>query len=118
MKKLIIACAATLGLAACQTVETPMPVLAPVVVPKAQPVKTRDVKWKVYNAKSLEKLLADAKANGTEKTLSLVTLTPQGYQNVQYNMAELERYVREQKEIVVFLETTLNDRSTLGQNVQ
>lgn len=113
MKNIALIAVATLGLAACQTTQTPMPTFAPVVAPKAQPVKLRDVKWKVYNAKGLEKLLAESKANGTEGSLVVMALTPQGYQNLNYNTAELERYIREQKEAVFFLETTLNERSNL-----
>jgi hypothetical protein len=111
MNKLILALILTLSVAGCQTAEQAAPPqLAAVPVPKPAPVTMRDVKWKVYNVKELEKLIAQAKKNGTDKQLALVTLTPKGYENLSMNLSELERFIREQKEVVVFLKDVVDSR--------
>jgi hypothetical protein len=111
MNKLILSLLLALSVAGCQTAEqSGPPQLAAVPVPKAQPVVMRDVHWKVYNVKELEALIAKAKKNGTDKQLALVTLTPKGYENLSMNLSELERYIREQKEVIVYLKDIVDSR--------
>jgi len=99
-------------LAACQTTgPTPVVVEYPrVAVPSAHPVHMREVIWKVYNADELEKLVEELKQNPDEEFV-LIALTPKGYENLSTNIIELERYIKDQKEIIAFLKKTLDNRS-------
>ncbi|RYD85370.1 MAG: hypothetical protein EOP84_02675 [Verrucomicrobiaceae bacterium] len=119
MKQLMIVAACAVALGACQTKNSaPMPQLSAVQAPKPRPVKLRDVKWKVYNAAQLQKLIDDAKKNGTEKQVVLVALSPDGYENLSYNMLELERFIKDQKASLVYLQDTINGRAELGVKVK
>jgi hypothetical protein len=110
--KPILAMLLALSVAGCQNSQQVAPMqLAAVPVPTPQPVVMRDVKFKVYNVKELEKLIATAKKNGTDKQLSVIAMTPKGYQNLALNLNELERYIREQKEVVVYLKNVSDSRS-------
>lgn len=112
MKKLIAAAVLALGLAGCQhDAPTIRPELAPVPMPKIQSVKPREVQWKVYTAKDLRKLAADMEKPGHDQTI--IALTPQGYKNLSYNMTELERYMREQKEALLFMKSIADERGRL-----
>lgn len=116
MNRMIVAGLFALALAGCQTTSqnAPLPELAAVPVPTPAPVVMRDVQWKVYNAKELRRLAADLEKSGKDTTL--IALTPQGYQNLSTNMSELERFIREQKEVIVFLKKTADGRGKLGSN--
>ncbi|RYD61360.1 MAG: hypothetical protein EOP84_35830 [Verrucomicrobiaceae bacterium] len=117
MKKIILAALLALSVAGCQHGEQQVgpPQLAAVPVPTPQPVSMRDVNFKVYNTKELEKLIATAKKNGTDKQLTVIALTPKGYENMSLNLNELERYIREQKEVIVYLKNVVDSR---GSNVR
>lgn len=117
MKKILALGLLTLSLAGCQTAQqATMPTLAAVPVPTPQPVTMRDVKWKVYNVRELEALIAQQKKAGTDKAFVMMAVTPQGYQNMALNLTELERYIREQKEVIVFLKNVADGRGKLGQS--
>lgn len=73
----------------------------PIIIhpPPPPAVVMRDVEWTVYNRERLEELLENA-APGEE--IVLITLTPRGYENLSLNIADVLRYVREQKEIILY----------------
>lgn len=106
------------ALGGCQTAAPDRPSVAlieparpaPVPVPTVAPVTMRDVTWKVYNVAQLEALIAEQKRKG-DTTFVLMALTPKGYQNLSLNLSDLERYIREQKQVTLYLKKTLNDRS-------
>jgi hypothetical protein len=101
-------------LAGCNTTSGSRPIavnLAAPSVPDAQPVTMRPVKWKVYNASDLRKLAA---ANTASKGVVLIALTPKGYQDLSANLVEIERYMREQGEIVVTYKKILKGREQAG----
>lgn len=118
MKKLLVVlCLVPLG--ACVSpksqLSASLPNLGAVDVPQPQPTKLRPVRFRVYNTGDLERLVAEQKTKGTRK-LTLITLTGKGYQNLSFNLLELERYIREQKEVISYLQTIVNERGTLGTN--
>ena len=108
MKILIVALAGFL--AACTTTQVPVnqPLIAP-PIPTPTPVVMKDVQWKVYNREALIKLVEEMKAN-PGKQVVIFALTPKGYENLSSNMIELERYIKEQKEVTLFLKNTLDGR--------
>ncbi len=113
MKKILILAALGLALAGCQTAESPRPVLSEITAPQPQPITTRPVAWKVYTAKDIQKLAADMKAGKGQDTV-IIGLAPKGYQNLSHNMNEIERYVREQKEVIIFYKNIADERGDLG----
>ncbi len=108
MKILIVALAGFL--AACTTTQVPVnqPLIAP-PIPQATPVVLKDVQWKVYNRDALIELVEQLKKDGN-KSIVIFALTPKGYENLSSNMIELERYIKEQKEVTLFLKNTLDGR--------
>ncbi|RYF04444.1 MAG: hypothetical protein EOO77_29645 [Oxalobacteraceae bacterium] len=116
MKQILILSLLGLALAGCQsTQQATMPALAAVPVPTPQPLVLRDVKWKVYNVRDLEALIAKQKRDGTDKQFAIIAVTPKGYQNLALNLSELERFIREQHEVIVFLKNVADSRGKLGQ---
>lgn len=114
---LLLAAVLLAALGGCQTAaERPAIALidpvkpAPVPVPTVAPVNMRDVTWKVYNVAQLETLIAEQKAKGDTKFV-LMALTPKGYENLSLNLSDLERYIREQKQVTLYLKRTLDARS-------
>lgn len=97
-------------MAACTTTTHPVqqPLIAP-PIPQATPVVLKDVQWKVYNRDALIELVEQLKKDGN-KSIVIFALTPKGYENLSSNMIELERYIKEQKEVTLFLKNTLDGR--------
>lgn len=64
-------------------------------------IKLDDVKWFVITRENLEeKLIEIEQFTGTEFVVFAVT--PQSYENMAYNLQEIRRYIRQQKEIIVY----------------
>jgi flagellar basal body L-ring protein FlgH len=103
------------ALGGCETVEmasTTTMVTAPTVAqtavdraPEPRGTKLRPVQFQVYSGAELQTLAADIKA-GRRNDVVIIGLTPKGYQNLSTNLAELERYIREQKQVIAYLRKT------------
>ena len=99
--KLILLLGIVLLTSGCQGVRIfATPPEEPIVIhpPPPPAVVMRDVEWTVYNRERLEELLAE----NPNKEIVLITLTPRGYENLSLNIADVLRYVREQKEIILY----------------
>lgn len=70
----------------------------------------REVKWRVFNREELLKYLEENK----DVDIALFAIETRGYENLALNMQEIIRYIREQKEIIVYYRTTLPDPSKGG----
>lgn len=70
----------------------------------------REVKWRVFNREELLKYLEENK----DTEIVLFAVETKGYENLALNMQEIIRYIREQKEIIVYYRTTLPDPSKGG----
>ena len=109
MKKLIVGLIA-LTLAGCANAPSPVSVAAvkppQVSYQSPQPVVMRPVTWNIYTPKNTDKMQKDLASGGT-----FIVLTPQAYKNLSANMLELQRYIREQKAVNVYLVKELNQRS-------
>lgn len=58
----------------------------------------RKVEWTVFNRAKIEKLLADY----PNQELVLFALSAKGYENLSLNMAEVIRYLKEQKNVIIY----------------
>lgn len=58
----------------------------------------RRVEWTVFNRAKIEKLLADY----PNQEVVLFALSAKGYENLSLNMAEVIRYLKEQKNVIIY----------------
>ena len=58
----------------------------------------RRVEWTVFNREKLEKLLADY----PDQEIVLFALSAKGYENLSLNMGEIIRYLKEQKNVIIY----------------
>lgn len=72
-------------------VEAPKNVL---VLPRPDPVKVLDFEWEVYGKGD------SAAAAKYVESKALVCLTPEGYENLSKNVAEMQRYINQLKAVV------------------
>lgn len=113
LSKVLLATCFVLPLAACQT--NVRPPLRPtpfnnVTPPTVQPLVMERFQWKVYNLEDLKKLVAQLEREGV-KDFVVVALTPEGYKALGNNMLEIQRYIQEQQQVILFLQKVISDRS-------
>jgi len=101
VKKIILA-SCCLFLTACTetTKVLDKPVLverAELIVPPAQPIMQSDMNWTVITP---ENYAAKAEELSTKGNVVLFALTPQGYQNLSMNVAELRKYIQQQNAVI------------------
>lgn len=108
-------------LTACSTTEdyTPVqiqtPPTLPLVIPKAQPMQlNNDITWLVLNFDELQKLIDNVEKSG-QTNFVIFALTTDGYEKLSLNMAEITRYIKEQKHINDFLIGAIKDRASGSQ---
>lgn len=80
--------------------------------PLPESIKLEDVEFFVITEKNFEEQVArlEQMQGGT---YVLFGLTPQDYENMAYNLQELRRYVRQQKEIILYYrQATQGDENT------
>lgn len=58
----------------------------------------RNVEWTVFNREKLEKLLADF----PNQEIVFFALSAKGYENLSLNMGEVIRYLKEQKNVIIY----------------
>lgn len=99
MKKLLLVLPLTVLLAACQS--SPMVLSNPIlqdrprfVPPETTPAAQAPVNWIVITRENAAQKIAELEAS--EGRVALFALTPQGYQNLSLNVAELRRYIQQQ----------------------
>jgi len=79
-------------------------------LPKA--ISMQDVEFFVVTEKNLEEQVEKLEKM-QDGTYVLFGLTPQDYENMAYNLQELRRYIRQQKEIIVYYrQATQDDENT------
>lgn len=67
-----------------------------------KPVNMPNVQWYVVSEKNLAEFMKRIKAdNGT---VAFMAITPSGYQNLSLGVADLRRYILQQKEIIAYYE--------------
>lgn len=90
-KKLLILSAFVILSACSAPTTTSVEVLTP---PEIQPIITRDVEFKVVS----------------EGGKAFYLITPQTYENLSYNVQEMLRYIREQKEVIRYYESVTQQK--------
>lgn len=104
------ALALVIGLAACQHDQPNSVIIAPQVPvnpPKTLPINTRKVEWKVLTQAELVKLLDELEKN-PDPNFALFALTPQGFENLSYNLLEIKRFIQEQQEVIVYYQQIID----------
>ena len=79
----------------------------PIVInpPVPDQLQLREVKWTVFNRAKLEQLLADY----PNQEIVLFALSAKGYENLSLNVAEILRYLKEQKGVIIYYRETFPD---------
>lgn len=80
----------------------------PVAVPIAQPMTFNSVQWQVLSADQLRDLAAKLQKSQTDHVVFV--LDASNYTNLSLNLAEIERYIKEQKAILDMLKTLIDQR--------
>lgn len=103
MKKLVVLtffAAMLAGCATTKTVSTPVLQSRPVFVPPSlASAKQGPVNWIVLNKENAAEKLAELEK--TQGIVAVFAVTPKGYENLSLNSAELRRYIKQQKAIIV-----------------
>lgn len=81
-----------------------------VSVPPPQQITTQGFQWKIYNGRDIQELAKTIQTTGKDDVL-IFGLTPNGYRALSHNMIELQRYIKQQQKIIVYLKTTIHNRS-------
>lgn len=97
-------------LAGCSFLE-PKVITEPVVVEKDIPIISRPapldlkpMKFTVVSVDDIDKVIKLLEEHG-----SLIILTTRGYEILAVDIAELKRYIKEQKQIIIYYETALTE---------
>ncbi len=100
---------ATLLLAGCggvapKIVEKPILVDRPeLIVPEIQPAEQYNFEWIVVTKENFAEVARELESKG--QTIVLFAVTPQGYQNLSLNIAELRRFITQQQSVIVSYKT-------------
>lgn len=70
--------------------------------PRPTPVEMPNVEWYVVNSDNLEEFLGRIEADVGE--MVFIAITPKGYENLALGIADLRRFILEQREIIVYYE--------------
>jgi predicted component of type VI protein secretion system len=70
---------------------------AELVVPQSQPASQTSVEWVILTPSNVEAKMLELQGKGN---VSYFALTPQGYQNLSMNVAELRRYIEQQNAVI------------------
>jgi hypothetical protein len=64
----------------------------------------QEVKWTVMNKERLQEVLDSL---GPDENVAMFVLTSKGYENLSENMAEVTRYIKDQKAVIVYYRTSI-----------
>lgn len=95
----LVALLLLLGLGACSTVERTMIAERPKpTFPEPQAVNQDDYQWMVITKANFEDRLKSLQSSGGDFVIFAVT--PEGYQTLNLNQAELRKYIEEQNVVI------------------
>lgn len=81
--------------------------------PPPPEIQLDDVQWVVLTENNLEEKIAEIKQfTGTE--FVIFGMTPQSYENMAYNLQEIRRYMRQQKEIILYYKEATKVKGAAG----
>lgn len=103
--KNLLAVLAAVTLTGCALFEKDPVIVKPIFVDRPilqiadpDPVKQLPMTWVVITKENFEEKMKDFESKG--QTFVVFALTPEGYQNLAISMAELRRYIQQQKAII------------------
>ena len=70
-----------------------------------RPVDLTAPKWYVVSEKNLDEFMVKFKED--EGLLAFIAVSPQGYENVAMDIADMRRYILQQKDIILYYEQSL-----------
>ena len=76
------------------------------IAPRPKNVSLNDVKFYVVNEDNLEEFIERFKKDNGQ--LVFVATSVRGYENIALNIEELRRYMKQQKEIILYYENSIN----------
>ena len=113
MKKIITTLLLSLSLTGCAAIHSKytqqIVIVAPaphVHAPPIAPLHPAQVTWKVYNNNDLLALVQNANKSGTQ--VVLFTLDELNFKLLNSNLADINRYVKDQKAAITFLDKAAN----------
>jgi len=72
------------------------------IVPRPKPINLSKIKWYVVTKKNFKAFTARyRKETGGDTYLAIST---KSYENLSLNLAELKRYIKDQKQIIIYYE--------------
>jgi len=103
MRKLCIVASLAVALTGCASTEKlvvqPQMVERPrLEVPSPAPVNQLPFEWVVITRENAEQKFKEIESRGG--VVTLMALTPQGYQNLSMNVSELRRYIQQQQAVI------------------
>jgi hypothetical protein len=70
---------------------------AELILPPVQPIIQNDMKWTIITPENFQQKSAELSAKGN---VIFFALTPQGYQALSMNIAEMRKYIRQQNAVI------------------
>tara|TARA_B100000900_G_C20521258_1_gene692261 strand:+ start:806 stop:1093 length:288 start_codon:yes stop_codon:yes gene_type:complete len=88
------------------------------IATRPKPIDLVDTRVYVVNEANLEKFIKDFKAENGD--LAFVSLSVKDYENLALNVAELRRFINQQKEIIIYYEEAMkpDDTTSSDSNTQ
>jgi hypothetical protein len=115
MKHFVIAGLLAIGLVGCTSTNTqpayqyvPRPIPTE---PQTQPVRMQSFQWKVLTKVELEQTLAELNRN-PDPNFVLFALTADGFQALNMNLVEINRFMQEQQQVVLYYREYVEQTST------
>jgi hypothetical protein len=75
---------------------------------RPSPVEMPNVEWYVVNSDNVDEFLERIKNDVGE--VVFIAVTPKGYENLALGIADLRRFILQQREIIVYYEQQLSSR--------
>jgi hypothetical protein len=112
LKKPLILLSSLLVLSACAKSNPPETIVQTEYIERTieqaqrpSPINLMDVKWYVVNEGNIDEFLS--RFEGEEGEIVFIALSVRDYENLSLNLAELRRYIAQQKQIIVYYETAI-----------
>jgi len=106
MKNILLVLPLLLAMAGCASsvdIKTAPVVIPPPPAPRAEPLDLKPVQWHLVTKDDLPALLETVKKNPNGNFV-LYTLDTQNFENMNLNMEELRRYIKEECAVIIFYE--------------
>ena len=84
------------------------------IATRPKPIDLVDTRVYVVNQANLQKFIEDFKAENGD--LAFVALSVKDYENLALNVAELRRFINQQKEIIIYYEEAMKPDASSDDN--